>query len=197
MAGPFLSTQIKDHPAWLTNFETTSTHISDPGTAIFDPDRHICSALLDHLSSSTSLHCSSLCQPFVKCGSFVIPELVQPIHFVSGLLDTGAQGNNLCLSQGIQSMASCLLWNAILNFHVRDYTAHTVAVVLYKYYYTFGTFDIIYSDPGSSLMSIVLSDRNRWLGIPHEVSVVSRHESNETEHVNTLLLGHLRRLVHD
>ena len=32
---------------------------------------------------------------------------------------------------------------------------------------------------------------------PHKVSLVGRHESNGTEHVNALLLGHLRRLVHD
>ena len=56
---PFLSTQIRDHPASLTNFESTSTHIFDPGTAIFDPDRQICNALLDHLLASTSLHCST------------------------------------------------------------------------------------------------------------------------------------------
>ena len=96
MAGPFLSTQTKDHSASLTNFESTSTHIFDRGIAIFDPDWQICSALLDHkfVSSSTSLHYSLLCQPFIKSGSIIIPELVQPIHFVFGLLDTGAQGSN-------------------------------------------------------------------------------------------------------
>ena len=101
MAGSFFSTQTKDYPAALTNFESTSTHIFDPGThifdpgtAIFDPDRQICNALLHHLSSSTSLHYSLLCKPFVKPGSIIIPELVQPIHFVTGLLDTGAQGSN-------------------------------------------------------------------------------------------------------
>ena len=93
MAGPFLSTQTKDHPASLTNFKSTSTHMFDPGSAIFDPDRQIFNALLGHLLSSTSLHYSLLCQPFVKSGSIIIPELVQPIHFVSGLLDTGAQGS--------------------------------------------------------------------------------------------------------
>ena len=50
--------------------------------------------MLDHLSSSTSLHSSLLCQPFVKPGSIILPDLVQPIHFTSGLLDTGAQGSN-------------------------------------------------------------------------------------------------------
>ena len=82
-------------------------------------------------------------------------------------------------------------------YAVRDYTANTVAVVLFKHYCTFGTFVSIYSDPGSSLMSSVVKDLNTWLGIPHKVSLVGRHESNGTEHVNALLLGHLRRLVHD
>ena len=93
MAGSFFSTQTKDYPAALTNFESTSTHIFDPGThifdpgtAIFDPDRQICNALLHHLSSSTSLHYSLLCKPFVKPGSIIIPELVQPIHFATTAL---------------------------------------------------------------------------------------------------------------
>ena len=44
-------------------------------------------------------------------------------------------------------------------------------------------------------MSNVVSDLNIWLGIPHRVSLISRYESNGTEHVNALLLGRLRRLV--
>ena len=43
----------------------------------------------------------------------------------------------------------------------------------------------------------MVSELNTWLGIPHKVSLIGRHESNGTEHVNALLLGHLRRLVHD
>ena len=82
-------------------------------------------------------------------------------------------------------------------YPVRDYSATTVATVLFKHFCTFGSFDFIYSDPGSSLMSNVVSDLNTWLGIPHRVSLIGRHESNGTEHVNALLLGHLRRLVHD
>ena len=46
-------------------------------------------------------------------------------------------------------------------------------------------------------MSTVVSDLNAWLGIPHRVSLIGRHESNGTEHVNALLLGHLRWLIHD
>ena len=80
-------------------------------------------------------------------------------------------------------------------YPVRDYFATTVATVLFKRFCTFGSFDFIYSDPGSSLMSNVVSDLNTWLGIPHRVSLIGRHESNGTEHVNALLLGHLRRLV--
>ena len=38
-------------------------------------------------------------------------------------------------------------------YPVRDYTANTVATVLLKHFCTFGSFDSIYSDPSSSLMS--------------------------------------------
>ena len=46
-------------------------------------------------------------------------------------------------------------------------------------------------------MSSLVTEVNTWLGIPHKVSLIGRHISNGTEHVNALLLGHLRRLVHD
>ena len=82
-------------------------------------------------------------------------------------------------------------------YPVRDYTATTVATVLFKHYCTFGRFDAIFSDPGSAFTADTLHQLNTWLGIPHRVSVVGRHESNGTEHVNALFMGHLRRLVHD
>ena len=46
-------------------------------------------------------------------------------------------------------------------------------------------------------MSRVVRDLNLWLGIPHHVSLIGRQESNGTEHINVIFLGHLRRLVHD
>jgi hypothetical protein len=82
-------------------------------------------------------------------------------------------------------------------YPIRDYSAYTVATVLFKHYCTFGSYDSIYSDPGSAFTADILDHLNRWLGIPHRISLVGRHESNGTEHVNALFLGHLRRLVHD
>ena len=69
-------------------------------------------------------------------------------------------------------------------YPVHGYFATTVATVLFEHFCTFSSFDFIYSDPS-------------WLGIPHRVSLISTYESNGTEHINALLLGHLRRLVHD
>jgi RNase H-like domain found in reverse transcriptase/Chromo (CHRromatin Organisation MOdifier) domain len=82
-------------------------------------------------------------------------------------------------------------------YPIRDYTAYTAATVLFKHYCTFGTYDSLYSDPGSAFTATVLDHLNQWIGIPHHVSLIGRHESNGTEHVNGLFLGHLRRLVHD
>ena len=82
-------------------------------------------------------------------------------------------------------------------YAVRDYTAVTVASNLFKHYCTFGTYNGVLSDPGSAFMSDVVNHLNTWLGIPSLVSLVGRHESNGTEHVNCLFMGHLRRLVHD
>ena len=95
------------------------------------------------------------------------------------------------------TLAYSLLLSNPVAYPVRDHSATTVATVLFKHFCTFGSFDFIYSDPSSSPMSNVVSDLNRLLSIPHRVSLIGPHESNETEHVNALLLGHLRRLVHD
>ena len=46
-------------------------------------------------------------------------------------------------------------------------------------------------------MADVVKDLNRWLGVEQLVSIVGRHESNGTEHVNGLFMGQIRRLVHD
>lgn len=82
-------------------------------------------------------------------------------------------------------------------YPIRDYTAHTVATILFKHYCTFGVFNAVLSDPGSALIADSVQQLNKWLGISQLVSIIGRHESNGTEHVNSLFMGHLRRLVHD
>ena len=82
-------------------------------------------------------------------------------------------------------------------YPIRDYTAQTVTIILFKHYCTFRSYDSLYSDPGSAFTAEILNHLNRWIGIPHRISLVGRHESNGTEHVNALFIGHLRRLVHD
>ena len=82
-------------------------------------------------------------------------------------------------------------------YPVRDYTAPTVATVLFQHYCTYGAYDALYSDPGSAFTAIVVQQLNSWLGVPHRISVIGRHESNGTEHINGIFMGHLRRLVHD
>ena len=80
---------------------------------------------------------------------------------------------------------------------MRDYTVQTVATALFKHYSTFGSYDSFYSDPGRAFTSNVLDQLNKWIGIPHHISLVGRHEYNGTGHVNAHFLGRLRRLVHD
>jgi RNase H-like domain found in reverse transcriptase/Chromo (CHRromatin Organisation MOdifier) domain len=82
-------------------------------------------------------------------------------------------------------------------YPVKDYAASTVATVLFRHYCTFGAYTSVLSDPGSAFMSDVVNDLNRWLGVKPLISLIGRHESNGTEHVNALFVGHLRRLVHD
>ena len=82
-------------------------------------------------------------------------------------------------------------------YPVRDYSAPTVATILFRQYCTFCAYTSILSDPGSAFMANVVQQLNQWLGINPLISLVGRHESNGTEHVNALFMGHLRRLVHD
>jgi RNase H-like domain found in reverse transcriptase/Chromo (CHRromatin Organisation MOdifier) domain len=84
-----------------------------------------------------------------------------------------------------------------MAYRVRDYTALTAATQLFKHYCYYGSYDAIYSDPGSALLADTVRHLNQWLGTKHVVSLVGRHQSNGTEHTNALFLGHLRRLVHD
>ena len=59
-------------------------------------------------------------------------------------------------------------------YPAKDYSADTVARVLFKHFCTFGVFDQLASDPGSSFMSDVIKCLNRWLGLQHNVSLVER-----------------------
>jgi hypothetical protein len=79
----------------------------------------------------------------------------------------------------------------------KDYTAVSLATVLFRFYCTFGTFDEIASDPGSDLMSEAVALLHQWLGMRHVVSLVDRHESNGVERHNRECLRHLRALVFD
>ena len=75
--------------------------------------------------------------------------------------------------------------------------AITVARHMYEYYCTFGTFDILQSDPGSDLLSKAVAQLNEWLGVERRVSLVDRHESNGVEGSNGQILRHLRTICMD
>ena len=51
-------------------------------------------------------------------------------------------------------------------YAVKDYAASTVAITIIKNFCTFDSFNAIYSDPGSALISNSMCDYNNWLGIP-------------------------------
>jgi hypothetical protein len=79
----------------------------------------------------------------------------------------------------------------------KDYTAETVATVLFKHLCTFGLFDELASDPGVGFMAEVVQHLLKWLGMRHKVSLVGRHESNGCESSGKEFMRHLRTLVMD
>ena len=82
-------------------------------------------------------------------------------------------------------------------YPAKDYTAETVAKVLFKHVCTFGLFDALASDPGSAFMAEVVQHLLKWLGMKHKVSLVGRHESNGCEASGKAFRRHLRTLVMD
>ena len=55
----------------------------------------------------------------------------------------------------------------LVAYAVKDYTASTMTITIFKNFCTFDSFNAIYSDPGSALISNSVRDYNNWLGIPH------------------------------
>ena len=79
----------------------------------------------------------------------------------------------------------------------KEYNATTAASALFTFFCTFGTFDELWSDPGSDLTSEIVAKLSEWLGIKRVISLVDLHESNGVEGTNKQILRHLRTLVHD
>jgi acetylornithine deacetylase/succinyl-diaminopimelate desuccinylase-like protein len=80
-------------------------------------------------------------------------------------------------------------------YPAKDYSEETVCGVLIRHYATFGLFDEIVSDPGSSFLGAVVAKLNKIFGVSHRVTLVVRHESNGVEATNRVLLRHLTTLV--
>jgi hypothetical protein len=82
-------------------------------------------------------------------------------------------------------------------YAAKEYSGETAARVLFRHFMTFGVFDELASDPGSSFMSEVVSQLNQWLGVRHKVSLVERHESNGCEGSGKQFIRHLKTFVSD
>ncbi len=82
-------------------------------------------------------------------------------------------------------------------YPAKTHNATNIATALFSYISIYGLFDVLYSDPGSDIMSETVEHLNKWLGIRHKVSIVDRHQSNGVEGTNKQILKHLRALVYD
>jgi hypothetical protein len=82
-------------------------------------------------------------------------------------------------------------------YPAKDYSTESVLKALIKHFTTFGVFDEIISDPGSSFMSDAVIELEKYLGMRHVVSLIGRHESNGCEASGAQYLRHLKALVAD
>lgn len=62
---------------------------------------------------------------------------------------------------------------------------------------TYGSYDVLRSDPGSDILSQAVDAINKRWQLGRVVSLVDRHESNGNERLNQELLRHLRTLLCD
>ena len=85
----------------------------------------------------------------------------------------------------------------LTGYPAKEHSVQTLAVALFKFYCTFGVFDYLVHDPGSAMMSAVISQLNTSLGVAEKVSLVGRHESCDIEGINSQYLRHLRTLTSD
>ncbi len=77
------------------------------------------------------------------------------------------------------------------------YDVIPLATAIFKHACTFGMFEQVSTDPGSTMMAEAIVQVNKWLGVTHKISLVGRHESNGCEGTNKQFLRHLKTLVFD
>jgi hypothetical protein len=141
-----------------------------------------------------------LCQKLRDTGVRALPEeyrTLKPTHYrrrigMDHVTVQPDKAGNVCVLLLVEH------WSHFPQaYPAKDYSADTVARVLFRHFATFGLFDEVASDPGSAFMSSVVKQLNGWLGIGHKVSLVGRHESNGCEGTSKQFLRHLTSLVHD
>ena len=78
-----------------------------------------------------------------------------------------------------------------------EYTSDSVANALKDFLITYGSYDVLQSDPGSDILGGAVDAINDRWKLKRKISLVDRHESNGNERLIQELLRHLRALVND
>lgn len=78
-----------------------------------------------------------------------------------------------------------------------DYTSEAVAQCLKDWFITYGSYDVLQSDPGSDILGGAVDAINKRWKLSRKISLVDRHESNGNERLNQEALRHLRALCAD
>ena len=78
-----------------------------------------------------------------------------------------------------------------------EYTSDSVANALKDFLITYGSYDVVQSDPGSDILGGAVDAINARWKLGRKISLVDRHESNGNERLIQELLRHLRALVND
>ena len=82
-------------------------------------------------------------------------------------------------------------------YPMKEYTSESVADCLKDWLITYGSYDVLQSDPGSDILGGAVDAINKRWKLGRKISLVARHESNGNERLIQEILRHLRCLVND
>jgi hypothetical protein len=87
--------------------------------------------------------------------------------------------------------------NCVALYPVKEKTAKATAMCLFLFFITYGTFEELAMDPGSTYTSDVVSELNRLFGMKQRFGLVGVHTSSGVEGTNNLTLHILRMITVD
>jgi hypothetical protein len=79
-------------------------------------------------------------------------------------------------------------------YPAKDLSAESVAFALFQFFVTYGISEVLITDPGSNLNSLVVKLLLKWMGVRLRMSITNRHQSNFVERTHREVIRFLTDL---